>query len=257
MSIVFNAHAKTACVTGKDLIMKEELSRTQLLLGEEAVERLASAHVAVFGIGGVGGYTAEALARSGIGRLDLIDGDTVSLSNINRQLTALHSTVGEYKADVMARRIADINPACRVTAYKTFYTDENQNDFDFSKYDYIADAIDSVKDKILIIARAKELGVPVISAMGAGNKLDASRFEVADISKTSVCPLARVMRQELRKRGITHLKVVYSKEQPLQPHTDAHGASDTRRVPGSTSFVPGVAGLILAGEIIKSFTDKK
>ena len=191
--------------------MEHQFSRTELLIGEGATEHLADKRVAVFGVGGVGGYAVEVLARAGVGALDLIDADTVSLSNINRQILALHSTVGLPKTEVAAARVRDINPACKVTAYQVFYTPETAAQFDFSSYDYIIDAIDTVKGKIELVLRAKAAGVPIISAMGAGNKFDAAAFEVADISKTSVCPLAKVMRTELRKRGILHLKVVYSR----------------------------------------------
>ena len=231
----------------------EQHSRTAMLLGEAAVDRLAKARVAVFGVGGVGGYIAEALARAGVGALDLIDSDTVSVSNINRQIIALHSTVGRLKVDVMAERIRDINPACQVRTYPMFYLPETAGSFDFSAYDYVADAVDTVSAKLDLAVRAHEAGVPIIAAMGAGNKLDPAAFEVADLSKTSVCPLARVMRIELRKRGIHHMKVVYSKE---EPHTPTVTVTDgpRRATPGSVSFVPGAAGLILAGEIIKDLT---
>ena len=219
--------------------MKEEFERTALMFGEDGVERLKSARVALFGLGGVGGHCAEALARAGIGNLTLIDGDVISLSNLNRQIIALHSDAGEYKGDAFRKRIADINPDCNVTVINEFFTEES--DFDFSGFDYVIDAIDSVKDKIELICRAKGAGVPVISAMGAGNKVDPSRFEVADISKTSVCPLAKAVRVKLRQRGIEHLKVVYSKEEPF------HSGS----VVGSNSFTPGVMGMIMAGEVIK------
>ena len=235
-------------------MQNEQHSRTALLLGEQATQKLASARVAVFGIGGVGGYVAEALARAGVGALDLIDNDTVSLSNLNRQIIALHSTVGRLKVDVMAERIRDINPDCRVRALPIFYLPEKAAEFDFSCYDYIADAIDTVSAKLDLAVRAHEAGVPIIAAMGAGNKLDASAFEVADIAKTSVCPLARVMRIELRRRGIHHMKVVYSKEEPHVPTVtlpDPH----RRQTPGSVSFVPGAAGLIMAGEIIKDLAN--
>lgn len=216
-----------------------KFSRTKLLLGEEVLIKLSKSRVAVFGVGGVGGYAVEALARSGVGALDLIDGDTVAESNINRQIYALQSTLGRYKVDVAKERIADINPDCSVTAHRLFYLPESE--FDFSVYDYIVDAIDTVTGKLAIIENAKRAGVPVISCMGAGNKLDPTAFEVADISKTSVCPLARVMRRELKKRGIESVKVVYSKEEPKK--------SDG--VPASCAFVPSVAGLIIAGEVIK------
>jgi tRNA A37 threonylcarbamoyladenosine dehydratase len=231
-------------------MQNEQHSRTALLLGESAIDKLARARVAVFGIGGVGGYAAEALARAGVGALDLIDNDTVSVSNLNRQIIALHSTVGRLKVDVMAERIHDINPDCRVRALPLLYLPEKAGEFDFTSYDYIADAIDTVSAKLDLAVRAHEAGVPIIAAMGAGNKLDASAFEVADIAKTSVCPLARVMRIELRKRGINHMKVVYSKEDPRTP-TATESDGHRRATPGSVSFVPGAAGLIMAGEIIK------
>ncbi|MBQ8416447.1 MAG: tRNA threonylcarbamoyladenosine dehydratase [Clostridia bacterium] len=234
----------------------EELSRTAMLLGEDAIERLKNARVAVFGIGGVGGYVCEALVRSGVGAIDLFDSDTVSLSNINRQIIALHSTVGKQKTEAMKERILDINPACRVTAHNVFYLPENADSFPLDPYDYIADAVDTVSAKIELAVRAKEAGVPLISAMGTGNKLDPTRFSVTDLSKTSGCPLARVMRRELKARGITHLKVVYSTEPaaPLSilPEKEING----RTPPASLSFVPPVAGLILAGEIIKDLIAK-
>ena len=224
-------------------------SRTAILLGEENLAKLKRARVAVFGVGGVGGYVVEALARSGVGVLDLIDKDTVSESNINRQIIALHSTVGRYKTEVAAERARDINPDICVRVYNTFYLPETAAQFDFSRYDYVVDAIDTVSGKIAIVEEAKKANVPVIAAMGAGNKLDPTKFEVADISKTSVCPLARVMRRELKKRGIEHLKVVYSKEEPLpSPVVDEESG---KSVPGSVAFVPSVVGLILAGEVVK------
>ena len=224
-------------------------SRTAILLGEENLEKLKRARVAVFGVGGVGGYVVEALARSGVGVLDLIDKDTVSESNINRQIIALHSTVGRHKTEVAAERARDINPDICVRVYNTFYLPETAAQFDFSRYDYVVDAIDTVSGKIAIVEEAKKANVPVIAAMGAGNKLDPTKFEVADISKTSVCPLARVMRRELKKRGIEHLKVVYSKEEPLpSPVVDEESG---KSVPGSVAFVPSVVGLILAGEVVK------
>lgn len=226
-----------------------ELSRTALLLGEEAIQKLAECRVAVFGLGGVGGYAVEALARSGIGALDLIDNDTVALSNINRQLYATHSSVGRYKVDVAAERIADISPACRVTTHKTFVLPSNVDAFDFSQYDYVVDAIDTISGKLAIIQKAKEAGVPVISAMGAGNKLDPTAFRVDDIYNTSVCPLAKVMRRELKKLGIDSLKVVYSKEEPKR--SDTFDDASHKNTPGSAAFVPPVVGLILAGEVIK------
>ena len=236
-------------------MLHEQHSRTAMLLGESAVRRLTDARVAVFGIGGVGGYVAEALARAGIGALDLIDSDTVSMSNVNRQIIALHSTVGRLKVEVMAERIRDINPDCHVRTFPVFYLPQTADQFDFSQYDYVADAVDTVSAKLDIAVRAHEAGVPIIAAMGAGNKLDASAFEVADISKTSVCPLARVMRVELRKRGINHMKVVYSKEEPVNPSLAPEQPQGARRAtPGSISFVPGAAGLIMAGEIIKDLS---
>lgn len=223
--------------------MLDQFSRTELLFGKEAMKRLSESRVAVFGIGGVGGFTVEALARSGVGAIDLIDHDKVSLTNINRQIIATHQTIGRYKVDVAAERIAEINPSCLVTVHKTFYMPDTQGEFDFTQYDYIVDAIDTVTGKIAIIENAKKCGVPVISAMGAGNKLDPTAFEVADIFETSVCPLAKVMRRELKKRGIESLKVVYSREEPIK--------SAKERTPASNAFVPSVAGLIIAGEVIK------
>ncbi len=217
------------------------------------MEKLAVSRVAVFGLGGVGGYTVEALARSGVGALDLIDGDKVCLTNLNRQIIATLKTVGRYKADVAAERIADINPECVVRAYKTFYLPDTAHEFDFTQYDYVVDAIDTVTGKLTIIENAKKCGVPVISAMGAGNKLDPTAFQVADISETSVCPLARVMRKELKKRGIGHVKVVYSKEEPARP-LESTEQTTRRALPGSNAFVPSVMGLIIAGEVIKDLT---
>ena len=225
--------------------MDSQFSRTEMLLGTDAVKKLADSRVAVFGIGGVGGYAVEALARSGVGTLDLIDNDKVCLSNINRQIIATHSTVGEYKVEVAKARIADINPSATVNTYKTFYMPEVANEFDFSKYDYIIDAIDTVTAKLDLAVRTTDLSIPIISSMGAGNKLDPTAFEVADIYKTSVCPLAKVMRYELRKRGVKKLKVVYSKEPPVT------SAKDGERVPASCAFVPSVVGLIIAGEVIR------
>ena len=232
--------------------MDNEFSRTALLLGKDAMERLAKARVAVFGVGGVGSYVAEGLARAGIGALDLIDHDDVSLTNLNRQIIALHSTVGQPKADVAAARVRDINPDCDVRAVKTFFLPETRDQFDFTRYDYVVDAIDTVAGKLALVEAAKEAGVSVISAMGAGNKLDPTAFRVADISKTAVCPLARVMRKELGKRGIRHLKVVYSEEEPIPPvgQTETRGSSG-RPTPGSVSFVPSVMGLIIAGEVVR------
>lgn len=227
--------------------MNEIFARTRNLIGDTAMEKLASARVAVFGIGGVGGHVVEALARSGVGALDLIDRDVVSESNINRQIIALHSTIGKYKVEAMKERIADINPACKVEAYNCFYLPETKDQFDFSKYDYVVDAVDTVTAKLTLVCEAKEKNVPIISSMGAGNKLNPAMFEVADIYKTSVCPLAKVMRRELKKRGIQKLKVVYSKEEAIKPTNSAN----EERVPGSTAFVPSVAGLIIASEVIK------
>ena len=233
--------------------MNEQFLRTAMLLGEEAVEKLKNARVAVFGIGGVGGYTVEALARAGIGNIDVIDSDTVSRSNINRQLLATHSTVGMPKVEAARKRILDINPDCAVRTHEVFYTPETADRFDFTDYDYIVDAIDTVTGKLALVERAAAAGTPIICCMGTGNKLDASAFQVADISKTSMCPLARIMRKELGKRGIRHLKVVYSQEEALTPTgwEEEAAALGKRQIPGSVSFVPGAAGLILAGEVIK------
>ena len=234
--------------------MKEEFCRTALLLGKDEVERLSQAKVAVFGVGGVGSYCVEALARAGIGTLILFDSDRIAVSNINRQLIALHSTVGMLKTEGAARRIADINPDCHVIQYPVFFLPENAAQYDLSGCSYIVDAVDTVAAKLSIIQLAMEKDIPVISCMGAGNKLDPTRFEVADISHTSVCPLARVMRRELKKRGIEHCKVVYSQEPALSPAvTDEQlpDGSSRRAIPGSVSFVPSAAGLILAGEVIK------
>lgn len=231
--------------------MNDRFSRTELLLGGDAMERLRNARVAVFGVGGVGGYVVEALARSGIGMLDLIDSDTVSESNINRQIIALGSTVGQYKVDAAKARIADINPDCKITAHRMFFMPETADQLDFSQYDYVVDAIDTVTGKIEIIMRAKAAGVPVISSMGAGNKLDPTAFVVTDIYKTSVCPLARVMRREMKKRGVDSLKVVYSTEQAIVPRYSGETQPSGKPVPGSNAFVPSVAGLIIAGEVIK------
>lgn len=236
--------------------MLNQFSRTELLLGSEAMEKLKKSRIAVFGVGGVGGYTVEALARSGVGAIDLIDNDTVSLTNINRQIIATLDTVGRDKVEVARERIKSINPDCVVTEHKCFYLPETAERFDFSSYDYVVDAIDTVKGKLEIVMRAKECNVPVISSMGAGNKLDPTAFEVADISKTSVCPLAKVMRVQLRKRGVNHLKVVYSKEAPITPviNDDAReelSQTVRRTLPGSTAFVPSVVGLIIASEVVK------
>lgn len=226
--------------------MEERFERTAMLIGEDALARLRGAAVAVFGVGGVGSYTVEALARAGVGKLLLVDNDTVSVSNINRQLVALHSTVGKLKVEVAAARVKDIQPDCAVETKALFYTPETADAIDLRGFDYIVDAIDTVSAKIELIVRANALGIPVISCMGAGNKLDPTRFEVADIHKTTVCPLARVMRRELRLRGIKACKVVYSKEEPAAPP-----AADGRRVPASISFVPSAAGLVLAAEVVK------
>ena len=233
--------------------MKDEFFRTAMLLGNDAMERLHKARVAVFGIGGVGGYTVEALARAGIGQLDLIDSDTVSLSNINRQLLATHSTVGMPKVEAAKRRILDINPDAVVRTWPVFYGPDTAEQFDFTQYDYIVDAIDTVTGKLQLVERATQAGTPIICCMGTGNKLDPTAFQVSDISKTSMCPLARVMRKELGKRGIKHLKVVYSQEEALTPTgwEEEAAAIGKRQIPGSVSFVPGSAGLILAGEVIK------
>lgn len=236
--------------------MLNQFSRTELLLGDAAMKKLKNSRVAVFGVGGVGGYTVEALVRSGVGALDLIDNDTVSLTNINRQIIATLDTVGRDKVDVAQERIKSINPDCVVITHKCFYLPETAEQFDFTDYDYVVDAIDTVKGKIEIVMRAKECSTPVISSMGAGNKLDPTAFEVADISKTSVCPLAKVMRVQLRKRGVNHLKVVYSKEPPLTPIItddvkEEFSSSVRRTLPGSTAFVPSVVGLIIASEVVK------
>ena len=246
--------------------MLNQFSRTELLLGKEAMEKLNNSKVAIFGIGGVGGYTAEALVRSGVGTLDLIDDDKVCLTNINRQIFATRKTVGKYKVDVAEERLHDINPDVIINTHKTFYMPDTAEQFDFSQYDYIVDAIDTVTGKITLVVNADKSGTPIISSMGAGNKLDASAFEVADIYSTSVCPLARVMRTELRKRKIKSLKVVYSKEKPITPVDDmaisckqhcicppgtARKCTQRRQVPGSTACVPSVVGLIIAGEVVK------
>ena len=231
--------------------MSDRYERTRLLLGEEGIDRLRRAHIAVFGVGGVGGYAVEALARAGVGTFTLVDSDTVSESNINRQIIALTSTVGKYKVDVFGDRIHDIDPDTVVNLYKTFVLPENVDTFDFPSFDYIVDAVDTVTAKIALITAARDAGVPVISSMGTGNKLDPSRLEIADISKTSVCPLARVMRIELRKRGIKNLKVVYSKEEPQKVFAPPEEGEKRRAVPGSVSFVPPAAGLLIASEVVK------
>ena len=249
--------------------MLTQFSRTELLLGKEAMERLSNARVAVFGIGGVGGYVCEALVRSGIGTFDLIDDDKVCLTNLNRQIIATRKTVGKYKTEVMKERILDINPKAVVNIHNCFFLPENADEFPFEKYDYVVDAVDTVTAKIAIIMKAKEKNVPVVSSMGAGNKLDASMFRVADIYKTKVCPLAKVMRRELKKRGVKKLKVVYSEELPTRPLEDMsiscrnhcicppgaqHKCTERRDIPGSVAFVPSVAGLIIAGEVIKDLS---
>ena len=249
--------------------MLNQFSRTQLLLGKDNMDRLAEAKVAIFGIGGVGGYVAEALARSGVGSFVLVDDDKVCLTNLNRQIIATRKTVGKYKAEVMHDRILEINPDAEVEVRKCFYLPENADEFDFNEYSYVVDAVDTVTAKLEIIMRAKECGVPVISSMGAGNKLDPTKFQVADIYKTSMCPLAKVMRRELKKRGVKKLKVVYSTEKPTRPLDDmsvscrtncicppgaAHKCTERRDIPGSVAFVPSVVGLIIAGEVVKDLT---
>ena len=249
--------------------MLNQFSRTELLLGKEAMNKLENSRVAVFGIGGVGGYVCEALARSGVYSFDLIDDDKVCLTNLNRQIIATKKTVGQYKTEVMRDRILEINPKAEVIIHNCFYLPENADDFDFSEYDYVVDAVDTVTAKLELIMRAKESGTPVISSMGAGNKLDASAFRVADIYKTKVCPLAKVMRRELKKRGVKKLKVVYSEEQPIRPVEDMaiscrshcicppgakHKCTERRDIPGSVAFVPSVVGLIIAGEVVKDLT---
>lgn len=246
--------------------MLTQFSRTQLLLGKDSMEKLHDAHVAVFGIGGVGGYVCEALVRSGVRRFDLIDDDKICLTNLNRQIIATRKTVGKYKTEVMKERILEINPDCEVNVHKCFFLPENADDFDFDNYDYIVDTVDTVTAKIELVMKAKEKNVPIICSMGAGNKLDASMFKVSDIYKTKVCPLAKVMRRELKKRGVRKLKVVYSEEQPIRPIEDMsiscrthcicppgakHKCTERRDIPGSVAFVPSVVGLIIAGEIVK------
>lgn len=249
--------------------MLNQFSRTELLLGHDNMEKLKNARVAVFGIGGVGGFTVEALARSGVGTLDLIDDDKVCLTNINRQIIATRKTIGQYKVDAAKERVLDINPDTVVNTYKTFFVPDTADEFDFASYDYVVDAIDTVTGKIMLVEAAQKAGTPIISSMGAGNKLDPTAFEVADIYKTSVCPLAKVMRRELKKRGIKKLKVVYSKEKALTPIDEtenscrshcicppgsARTCTQRRQIPGSTAFVPSVVGLIIAGEVIKDLT---
>lgn len=249
--------------------MLNQFSRTELLLGKQAMEVLENSRVAVFGVGGVGGYAVEALVRSGVGTIDLIDDDKVCLTNLNRQIIATRKTVGKYKVDVMKERILDINPNAVVNVHKCFFLPENKDEFDFSQYSYVIDAVDTVTAKIQLVLEAQNAGVPIISSMGAGNKLDPTGFEVADIYKTSVCPLAKVMRRELKKRNVKHLKVVYSKEKPIRPIEDMaiscrtncicppgaqHKCTDRRDIPGSNAFVPSVVGMIIAGEVIKDLT---
>ncbi|MGM9528404.1 MAG: ThiF family adenylyltransferase [Phascolarctobacterium sp.] len=236
--------------------MLNQFSRTALLVGTQAIDKLQNSRVAIFGIGGVGGYVAEALARSGVGSFDLIDNDTVALTNLNRQIIATHATLGQPKVQVMAERIHSINPEAQITVHQCFFLPENAHEFDFSQYDYVVDAVDTVAAKIAIIIAAKAANVPVISSMGAGNKMDPSKFQVADIFKTSVDPLARVMRQEMKKRGVKKLKVVYSTELPLTPVDELEGACHAeapqrRALPGSTAFTPSAAGLLLASEVVK------
>lgn len=250
--------------------MLNQFSRTELLFGKEAMERLEKSRVAVFGVGGVGGYAVEALVRSGVGAIDLIDDDKVCLTNLNRQIIATRKTVGRYKVDVMKERILEINPDCRVEVHKCFYLPENKDEFDFAQYDYVVDAVDTVTAKLQLVMEAREKGVPMISSMGAGNKLNPAEFEIADIYETSVCPLAKVMRRELKKRGVEKLKVVYSKEPPIHPKEDMeadcwiscicppgaeHKGTERRAVPGSTAFVPSVVGLIIASEVIKDLVN--
>ena len=249
--------------------MQNQFSRTKLLIGEEGIDKLKDARVAVFGIGGVGGYVVEALVRSGVGTFDLIDDDKVCLTNLNRQIIATRKTVGKYKTDVMKERILEINPDAEVTVHKCFFLPENADTFPFEEYDYIVDAVDTVTAKIELVMKAQALNIPIISSMGAGNKLDASAFRVADIYKTKVCPLAKVMRRELKKRGVKKLKVVYSEEKPTRPIEDMssscrnhcicppgakHKCTERRDIPGSVAFVPSVVGLIIAGEIVKDLT---
>lgn len=252
--------------------MLTQFSRTELLLGKEGMERLKNARVAVFGVGGVGGYVCEALVRSGVGSFDLIDDDKVCLTNLNRQIIATRSTVGKYKVDVMKERMLDINPDVQVETYKCFFLPENTDDFPFAEYDYVVDAVDTVTAKIELVMKCQSMGVPIISSMGAGNKLNASAFQVADIYKTKMCPLAKVMRRELKKRGVKKLKVVYSEEKPTRPIEDmaiscrthcicppgaAHKCTERRDIPGSVAFVPSVAGLIVAGEVVKDLVYTK
>ena len=236
--------------------MENPFSRTQMLLGASGLQKLAASRVAVFGVGGVGGYVVEALARSGIGALDLVDNDVVSLSNLNRQILATHSSLGKAKVEVAAARIRDINPLCKVVAHKLFFLPQTVGEFDFSQYDYVVDAIDTVTAKLALIVAAKAAGVPVISSMGAGNKLDPARFRVSDISKTHTDPLAKVMRVKLKQLGVQKVKVVWSDEPPIEPLEKAETESPQKRVPGSVAFVPSVAGLIISSEVVKDLIDK-
>ena len=252
--------------------MLTQFSRTELLLGKEAMDKLANSRVAVFGIGGVGGYVCEALVRTGVGAFDLIDDDKVCLTNLNRQIIATRKTVGQYKVDVMKERMLEINPKVDVRVHKCFFLPENAEEFPFEEYDYIVDAVDTVTAKISLVMKAQEMNIPIISSMGAGNKLDASKFQVADIYKTKVCPLAKVMRRDLKKRGVKKLKVVYSEEQPTRPIEDMsvscrthciclpgakHKCTERRDIPGSVAFVPSVVGLIIAGEVVKDLSVNK
>ena len=251
--------------------MQNQFSRSELLIGKEGIEKLHKSRVAVFGIGGVGGYTVDALVRSGVEQIDLIDDDKVCLTNLNRQLIATRKTVGKDKVDIMRERILEINPKVTVNVYKTFFLPENADTFPFEEYDYVVDAVDTVTAKISLVMKCQETGTPIISCMGAGNKMDASAFKVADIYKTKVCPLAKVMRRELKKRGVKKLKVVYSEEQPIQPIEDMsiscrancicppgakHKCTERRAIPGSVAFVPSVVGLIIAGEVVKDIAGK-
>ena len=236
--------------------MLNQFSRTELLIGKDGLEKLSQSHIAVFGIGGVGGYVVEALARSGVGFLDLIDNDKVVLTNLNRQIIATHKTIGKYKVDVAKERCLDINPNIKIKTYKTFFVPQISNEFDFNQYNYVVDAIDTVVGKLELIEQSKKAGVPIISSMGAGNKMHPECFEVADISKTSVCPLAKVIRQELKKRKIKKVKVVYSKELPIKPVIKIDEETSKRQIPGSNAFVPATVGLIIASEIVRDLIKK-
>lgn len=231
--------------------MSDQFERTELLLGKSAIDILRKSRVAVFGIGGVGGYVCEALIRSGVGAFDLIDADKISVSNLNRQIIATRKTIGRDKTEVMKERMSDINPSADIRVYQRFFLPENAEEFPFQEYDYVVDAVDTVTAKLTLVQKAMEHKIPIISSMGAGNKLDGSLFRVADIYQTKVCPLARVMRRELKKRGVKSLKVVYSEEQPVVPNKEQKSGEDVRKIPGSTAFVPSVAGLLIAGEVIK------